>query len=209
MKKTLQISLVLLIFGTVKNAGEKVTEIRKIDFKNFTYAWDDPAGDVPETWHWITSSPQSRIRVSKGIHHFYEQAKDVHERERTPILTVDHVIYGDLVGDGEGEAVVSLNYSTGGTANWGYLYVYSLKNGQPALLARMETGSRADSGLIKESVQNGFLVVDFADKDRRVGDCCSEGYIRVRYRWQKERFIEVGTRERGNLELHEGPPGDR
>jgi hypothetical protein len=206
MKRTLQISLVFLVLGMIASADAQVTKIRQIDFKNFMYAWDDPPDDVPGTWHWITSSPQSRIRISKGIHHFYAQAQDEYEREHAPSVSVDSVTYGDLVGDRGEEAVVYLNYSTGGTANWGYLYVYGLKNDRPALLARMETGSRADGGLVKVSVQNGSLVVDFADKDRRVGDCCSEGYIRVRYRWQKGEFIEVGTRERGDLELHKGPP---
>jgi hypothetical protein len=206
MKEILQIALVSLIIGAVTTGGAQVIKIRQIDFKNFTYAWDDPAMSVPESWHWITSSPKSRIKASKGIHHFYEQGRDEYEREHAPLISVDSVAYGDLVGDGNEEAVVSLNYSTGGTANWDYLYVYKLKNGRPALLGRMQTGSRGYGGLIKASVQNGFLVVDFADKDRRVGDCCSEGYIRVRYRWQKGSFVEVGTREHGDLELREGPP---
>jgi hypothetical protein len=70
----------------------------------------------------------------------------------------------------------------------------------------METGSRGYDGLVKSSIRDSLLVVDFADIERRVGDCCSEGYIRVRYRWQKGRFIEEGARERGGLQLREGPP---
>jgi hypothetical protein len=206
MKKILQITLASLIFGAVTTGRAQVIKIRQIDFKNFTYAWDDPAIGVSERWHWITSSPKSRIKASKGVYHFCEQGLDEYECEHAPLIRVDSVAYGDLVGDGNEEAVVSLNYSTGGTANWDYLYVYMLKNGRPTLLGRMQTGSRGYGGLIKAAVQNGFLVVDFADKDRRVGDCCSEGYIRVRYRWQKESFVEVGTREHGDLELREGPP---
>jgi hypothetical protein len=118
------------------------------------------------------------------------------------VLSVDHVTFGDLLGDRGEEALVSLNYGTGGTANWDYLYVYQLRNDHPVLLALMETGSRGSAGLVRVAVRAGLLVVDFADKDRMVGDCCSAGYIRVRYRWQKGRFVEVGTAEHGDLDLH-------
>lgn len=147
-----------------------------------------------------------RFRAVRGIHHFYHPGQGSYERERAPLISVDSVTYGDLDSDGVEEAVVALNYSGGGTANWDYLYVYKLENGQAALLARMETGSRGYGGLVKASIRDGLLIVDFADEERHVGDCCSEGYIRVRYRWQKGRFIEEGARERGDLELREGPP---
>ncbi len=125
------------------------------------------------------------------------------------MLSVDSVSYGDLFGEGGEAAVVSLNYSTGGTANWDFIYIYTLKSGSPTLMGRMETGSRGSGGLIKATVQKGLLVVDFADKDRRAGDCCSEGYIRVSYKWQAGSFAEMGKRERGDLDLHEAPTGSR
>jgi hypothetical protein len=140
------------------------------------------------------------------MHHFYQHGQYQDERERAPLISVDSITYGDLDSDGVDEAVVALNYSTGGTANWDYLYVYKLENGSPVLLARMRTGSRADGGLVKASIRDGHLIVDFADTERRTGDCCSEGHIRVHYRWQKGRFIEEGARERGDLDLHEDPP---
>jgi hypothetical protein len=55
-------------------------------------------------------------------------------------------------------------------------------------------------------VRDGLLVADFADSEKRIGDCCSEGYIRVRYRWQGGAFVEEGNREYGKIDLHEGPP---
>jgi hypothetical protein len=57
-----------------------------------------------------------------------------------------------LDSDGIEEAVAALNYSTGGTQNWDYLYFY-----------RMETGSRGYGGLVRTFVQDQLLVVDFAD----------------------------------------------
>lgn len=196
---TARIALVPIILAAVATASAQKSRIRQVDFKNFAYEWDDAElGEVPEDWHWITPLPKTRITTVGGIHYFDEdQAED--EPSPSPVLSVDHVTYGDLLGDGGEEAVVSLNYGTGGTANWDYLYVYELWNNRPVLRALMETGSRGSGGLIHAAVRAGLLVVDFADKDRMVGDCCSEGYIRVRYRWQKGRFVEVGTREHGDL----------
>lgn len=124
------------------------------------------------------------------------------ERERAPLVSVDSVTYGDLDGDGVDEAAVHLNYSTGGTMNWDFLYIYKLKSGQPKALAILESGSRAYGGLARSVVENGQLVLDFADAERLVGDCCSEGYIRIHYRWRNGAFIEEGQRERGDLNLN-------
>ncbi len=208
MKRILRIVLATLVASLVTNATEQVTTVRQIDFANFTYAWTDaePPEYIHEPWHWLTSSPNLRFRAVGAIHHFYLPAQDKYEREHAPLVSVDSVRYGDLDGDGAEEAVVALNYSTGGTQNWDYLYVYKLERGQPKLLARMQTGSRGYGGLVRAFVRDELLIVDFADPERPAGDCCSEGYVRVRYRWQEGRFLEEGTRERGNLDLHEGPP---
>lgn len=205
LSRTLRISLLLFLFAVIRSEGAQSSSIRQIDFKNFTYDWDDSIGNVPDEWRWMNSPPQSKVRVSNGMHHFYEQVDD-ETRERAPMLRVYDVVYGDLVGDASEEAIVLMNYSTGGTANWDYVYVYRIKDGRRSLMARMETGSRGSGGLIKASVLRGLLVLDFTDKERSVGECCSEGYIRAQYRWNGQRFIEVGMRQHGKLELQEGPP---
>jgi hypothetical protein len=203
MKLTVRIVLVPMVLAAVATATAQKSKIRQVDFKNFTYEWNDATGEgVPEDWHWIASLPKTRIATTNGLHRFDEdRAED--DPSPSPVLSVDSVTYGDLLGDRGEEAVVSLNYGTGGTANWDYLYVYKLKNDHPVLLALMETGSRGSGGLVHVTVRGGLLVADFADKDRMIGDCCSGGYIRVRYRWQNGRFVEVGAREHGNLDLHE------
>jgi hypothetical protein len=148
MKGIVQIDLALFYFAVVTTGAEQVTTVRQIDFKNFTYAWSDPSENVPLTWRWLTSSPKLRFRATNGIHHFYNPGQDNYERERAPLISVDSITYGDLDADGVEEAVVALNYSTGGTASWDYLYVYKLENGHAVLLARMETGSRGYGGLV-------------------------------------------------------------
>ena len=209
MSNILRVVLATLALTVVTTNAQRVTTIRQIDLDNFTYSWSDPPENVPMAWHWLTSPPDLRFRVANGIHHFYSPGQDEGERRFAPLVSVDSVTYGDLDGDGVEEAVVSLNYSPGGTANWDYLYVYKLKNGHASLLARMETGSRGSGGLVKVSARDSLLTVDFADAERRMGDCCSDGYIRVRYRFQDGLFIEEGTQERGDLELREGPPRPR
>jgi len=180
------------------------TDIRRIDFKNFQFPWDEDMGvvfSVPKLWRWIDPLPDGRIRVVRGIHHFYERTQDPEDSRRAPLISVDAVTYGDLDGDGIEEAAVHLNYSPGGTQNWDFLYIYKLNGGRPLLLGVLESGSRAYGGLVRTSITEGFLVLDFADAERRVGDCCSEGYIRVRFRWRDGGFHEEGPQERGDLEL--------
>jgi hypothetical protein len=176
-------------------------DIRKIDFYNFAYPWNE-LDVVPDTWEWLTSSPAMRISTVGGLYSFHG---DGEEGFPAPLISVEAVTYGALLADGRDQAAVSLNYSTGGTANWDYLYVYTLEHGQPVLLARLRTGSRGAGGLIGVSIRHGLLILDFADKDRMDGDCCSEGYVRVKYRWEKGTFVEIGTRQRGDLDSHEGP----
>lgn len=205
MKRSSAMVLAILSLATVRTNAQKLTAIRQIDFDNFTYAWSDALADVPISWNWLDSLPDKHIRVVDGLHHFYSRTQDPDERRYSPLLSVDSVTYGDLDGDGKEEAIVALTYHTGGTANWSYVYVYKLERRLTKLLARMQTGSRADGGLLRAFVRENLLVIDFSDTEKRIADCCSEGYVRVRYRWQNGAFVEEGTRERGKLDLHEGP----
>lgn len=206
MKQIPWVVLTILSFAAAAMSAQRPATVRQIDFENFRYAWNNPPVGVPSTWKWLRSAPDQYFRTVNGIHHFFLPDEDSYARQHAPLISVDSVSYGDLDGDGIEEAIVALNYSTGGTANWDYLYVYKLRRGQPKLLARMQTGSRADGGLVRAFVHENLLIVDFADSEKRVGDCCSEGYIRVSYRWRDGAFVEEGQREHGKVDLQEGPP---
>ena len=169
--------------------------ITKVDFKNFVYLWDVSRVAVPSVWEWLSGKPASNLRVAEGRHDF-----DISERLAGPYLMVHSVMYGDLDNDGRPEATVNLLYGTGGTANWHYLYVFKLVNGLPTLLARLRSGSRADGGLLKVQIAENSLILDFANSNRATADCCSDGFVRVTYRWQSGRFVEVGTRIFGDLD---------
>ncbi len=172
--------------------------IREIDFKNASYAWDELDRGVPSNWHWLAQLPRGSVRLKNGQHRVSdgsESGKTISE------LSIVSVTYGDLFGDGREEAAVHLLYRTGGTANWSYLYVYNLDSRQPKLIAVLESGSRADGGLLRVKIQKHLLVLDFLDSELRQGDCCSEGFVRVRYHWQRDKFIESGVRQKGKLPL--------
>jgi hypothetical protein len=206
MKNILRIVFAALALAAVTTNAQRVTTIRQNDFDNFRYSWSEPGENVPETWHWIASPPDSHFTTVNGIHHFYDREQDKDEGRLAPRIIVNSVTYGDVDGDGVDEALVALNYSPGGTGNWDYLYVYKLQDGRAHVIARLQAGSRGSGGLIRAFVQENLLVADFADSERLSGDCCSEGYIRVRYRWREDGFVEEGTVERGDLELQAGPP---
>jgi hypothetical protein len=192
---------------TLPLASPKAASIRQIDFKNFTYAWDKsmetgPAVEYTQAasspYVWLNPLPRQHIRAIKSMHHFYAPGEDPHDRWHDPLVSVDAVTYGDLDSDGIEVAAVHLNYSTGGTYNWDFLYIYTLAGGHTKLLALLGSGSRGDGGLGRVVISDGILVLDFSDPDRRKGDCCSDGYVRVRFRWQNGHFVEEGRRERGD-----------
>jgi hypothetical protein len=208
--KTASLGLVIFLAFANSTTGaltKDKADIRSIDFKNFSFEWDDdaaaPPSFTPTPWHWIDSKPKSHIRVTNGIHHFYEPGQSRLEHEHSPLISVDSVTYGDLDGDGAEEAAVHLNYSTGGTLNWDYVYVYRFVRGHARLLGILECGSRGYGGLVRSTIQDGVLVTEFTDPERAAGDCCSEGYVRVRYRWSNGVFAEQGQREHGDLNRSE------
>ena len=176
------------------------TGVHNVDFRNFQYQRNTPTLGVPTGWRWLGLTPSSTVRVVDGRHDF-SSSDALAGRYARGYLIVHKVTYGDLDGDGLDEAAVDLLFSTGGTANWRYLYVFTMKNGAPTLLGILRSGSRADGGLVNVAIEKKTLVLDFADSGRRVADCCSEGYVRVRYHRDAGRFIETGIRQSGDLSL--------
>ena len=155
--------LFVLVF-TIR--GSTITQkIREVDFKNSIYPWDDPetGSDNHTTWFWTPIPTESKIRLINGQHRF--TAPDT--PAVSPALRFSFVAYRGLDGDGIEEAAAAVNYTTGGTMNWDYLYVYKLAPGKPKLLGRLRSGSRGSGGLLQASINQGALVLDFADPDRR------------------------------------------
>ena len=118
-----------------------------------------------------------------------------------PSLILDRVLYGYLTSAKQLDAVAVLSYHTGGTAHWDYVYAFSLESNPPKLVGWFRAGSRADSGLYRLEVTNRALIVDLLDPERRVADCCSEGFVRTTYDFKNGYFVQRGAQESGNIEI--------
>ena len=180
---------IALLFPIISSGAGR--GIREIDFTNADYPFAlQKFYSVPGEWHWLSMIPEGRIRLTGG-----KLKLDSGGR----YLQLMSVTYGDLDNDGREEAAVDLLFSTGGTANWDYLYVFKTDKRTVAPVAILESGSRADGGLVQTKIAGGLLQLDFADSDRREGDCCSRGVIRVRYKLQNGRFVEIGSRQKDSI----------
>ena len=84
--------------------------------------------------------------------------------------------YGDITGDRNDEAAVSVYYGLGGSGSFSGVFVYTLKDGLPSLLARVEGGDRAHGGIESVKIVNGQLIVG---RYRPTPDDCNAcyGYI--------------------------------
>jgi hypothetical protein len=170
-----------------QNASEEHS-IREVDFKNFDYPYKK--SEPNEMWEQLDSS--TRIKLVDG-------RRDL---ENDDSLFFNSVAYGDLDHDGQEEAAVDLRYSTGGTQNWHYLYVFKQSDRGVELISRFVSGSRADGGLIKATIRSGELIIDLADPERRQGDCCSKGFERMIYRLDGRTFQDSGPRYKGSFRNH-------
>jgi hypothetical protein len=173
-------------------------DIRIIDFANFSYPVERQwlQCPPPESWYWLPSIPRDTVALKNGRYVF--ESSEYEGDPTPPSLSLRSVVYGDLDGDGMEEAAVDLRFGTGGTASWDYVYVHSLARDTARsvrLLGILESGSRADGGLVGSAIKGKLLILDFFDSSHRVADCCSSRAIRVHYRFRKGKFAEEGTRK--------------
>ena len=110
-------------------------------------------------WNWLKAIPKSHVRLKDG-------RLDLHPSDPYDgaYLQLRSVTYGDVDGDRRRTAV-DLVYGSGGTANWHYLYVFKSVNGTVAPIAILQSGSRAYGGLVAVRIDQGLIVLDFADED--------------------------------------------
>jgi len=160
--------------------------IRTVDFKNFSYPFlNSKYISVPSRPRWMPLVGTARVPLRDSRYTFacdYPPCR---------LITFDQVVFGKLDGLGE-VAIPTTVFHTGGTANWGYLYVIAMRSGRPKAIAWLEAGSRADMGLRRAAVDHGDLMLVLNDPDKREGDCCSNGSVTLRYRWINGSFQQFG-----------------
>ena len=172
-----------------------VTDIRKVDFLNFSY---------PSTLCSVEFGKQGigkTVVVRKGEF-----------KNKSVYFSVieDKVIYGDVTGDGREEAIVPVDCGAI-TANFSRaeIYIYTLKDGHPALVAELSDKNleqdyrrsypEAESywGLTGEGfkIRNGSLEIEvLAD-----GSHAAPQYIvTLEYHLSGERFSLLGKPQRRN-----------
>jgi hypothetical protein len=165
--------------------------IRDVDFKDFTYPFiKSKFVSVPGHLRWMPRTKASYLSLRDGEYRF---PCDLPVSYGCPSAGLNKVDFGNIDGLPDTSAFVTVWYSTGGTANWQYLYVIALRSGKPEVVAWLETGSRAYIGLRSATVERGDLVLIVNDPDKRQGDCCSTGTITYRYRWHAGSFHKIGT----------------
>lgn len=180
------------------------TNIRQVDFKDFTYPLNGPLLGH-DRLQWL---PMGALSNGNPIHLVNGEdltrsssfVMDGHEYTQWAGFALQSVEYAEVTGDGREEAIVVIHYLSGGTQKTHYVYIYSFADGKPKLLAYFHTGDRAYSGLSKVSGVDGKLVVELFDPEKKTGDCCSSGIVRTRYKWHSGRFEAFGKSERETLD---------
>lgn len=163
-----------------QQAGTK-GDIHSIDFDNFTYDVRDDCGDVFN---------KKKISVRNGCFgDSYWQFCAGNIFEWSP------VVYGDLTGDGRDEAIVMT--ACGGMHSVSEPYVFTMKDGKPSLLTKLEVGNRAMGGYKKITVMRGLLITE---RLYGRGACCPEYEVTQSYKWNGRDFIKVGKEKRKKVD---------
>ena len=200
MSRALLLIASLLLSGFTTRA-QTATDIRGVDFGNFTYRIDN-----------------SPVTMNEGI----QVGACAKRRGRAPAGDVwnvvpENIAYGDLDGDGREEAAVPLFANAcGGTIITGErVLVYTLRVGRPIALPEFdyvdegcekgkECGfSRSPVPLLVYDKDEKALVIENQYQTEGDATCCPSLYRRTWYRWDGSLFraykkSEVMKREEGN-----------
>ena len=156
--------------------GGESNGIKSIDFANLAF----PAKPV--------TGERRTFQLHNGR---YRDPEDAGGRVTGVWLDLVDVEYADLTRDGNDDAIVVLDWVTGGSAMPTVVYVYAMRAGQPVMLWGFTTGDRADGGLRSVSAERGELVVEIFSPKGKTADCCPVAYVRTRYRWVRGAFRRV------------------
>ncbi|MGI8669543.1 MAG: hypothetical protein ACR2J3_06780 [Aridibacter sp.] len=196
MKKYILLITIFCFFYAVNYAQ---SGIKKVDFNNFTY---EPlcGGD-------IDGEPYGKITVKNGKIENIKEVDGVNEviDDNLPnYFSVGNFLYGDLNGDGKEEAVVSSDCNTGGTGQFSEGYIFTIKNGKPVLLTRIEGGDRGFGGLVDIKIVKGLLVVEQNDPEGGA-NCCAVYTLMTKYKLNGNKLVPIGKPIRRKIKFLEQP----
>jgi hypothetical protein len=183
MKKVILTSLFLLTFNLLTFAQSNIN-IRQVDFNNFTYK-PYCGGEEPRN-----------ITVKNGEFLDEKQTEGYAERLYFKAFSVS---YGDLNGDAKDEAFIMTLCNMGSESYLSEGFVYTLKDGKPALVTRIQGGDRAQGGLRSAKVEKGMFIVERYAVDETGSACCPEFVVTTNYKWNGREFVDVGIPARREL----------
>ncbi|MGB7264821.1 MAG: hypothetical protein WBC92_04870 [Terracidiphilus sp.] len=190
--------------GLVSWSQSHSTDIRSIDFKNFSYPWVHPHG-WPDNLQWMSLRLKEHVRLVNGKWDGRDSS-DRADGEQFSGLTLEGVQYARLSSDRSEDAIVVLRYDSGGTQNHYWVYIYDNSSGRQKLLGFFHAGDRAAHGLYQVFVKDRVLNVELFDPRFQEGDCCSSGYLNYRFRWNGEGFEAMGNPISGHPDLNSRRP---
>lgn len=169
--------------------------IRQIDFANFTY----PSRPIYRDGARIFTLKDGKFKGRPGI-------PGAPEPWGLPYpLTLAAVVYGDVTGDKEEEAIVIINEKTAGTDCPDYAYIYGVEGNRVQLLWSFAMGARADGGLRNIYAEDGQLVIELYGRGTSVDEnlyrsedapsCCPRSITRTRYQWRNGKFMRDAASE--------------
>jgi hypothetical protein len=179
MRRILQLALAVHLIASVAHSQRS---IRHIDFKNFTYS--------------PSCLEKQQVSVKSGTYrgNLGDPSGD------TVYFSVVDVVYGDLTGDREDEAVVITTCNTGGSGQFTDGIIFTMRRGKPAELDTLGMGDRAEDGIEGARIENGLLKVARYGKTTAARLCCPE-YVETRaFRLRGAELVQVGKPTRKRFE---------
>ncbi len=170
-----------LMFAFVLSANAQ-NDIRKVDFKNFTY-------DIQS----LDGESKTKVTVEDG------SFSRMSEEDRYNFSVMD-VAYGDLDGDGKEEAAVGIIENTGGTGQFSSGLIFTMRGGKAVVLTMFEGGDRAFGGIVGAKIVSQTLIVERNAPGDLGAACCAEFIETTRYKWNGKQLVQVGEVE--SLELY-------
>ncbi|MEZ5425844.1 MAG: hypothetical protein R2747_06240 [Pyrinomonadaceae bacterium] len=168
------------------------TNIRAIDFQNFTY---QPlcGGTEPQNFSVKNGSfyEETLIPVQPDDNKKKKVAQPTTKYDRK-FFNVFQTNFGDVTGDGNDEAILLTVCSKNGPETFTEGFIYGINDGVPELLARIPGGDRAADGIRTVSVENGTLIVERSDPGDSIEACCPEMIATSRYRFENNNLNQIG-----------------
>ncbi|MBM3797515.1 MAG: hypothetical protein FJW31_26475 [Acidobacteria bacterium] len=161
----------VLLAGLLWAAGT-AQPIRQVDFRNFTYetCFDDGPG-----------------LVKNGERKVKDEIPGV---GGDPFFRVREVVFGDLDGDGQEEAVVDTLCSGGGSGRFTEALLFRWQAGKAVLIDKTGHGDRAWGGLHRVPIAAGRLHV--ARYGGTSGRCCADYIETRRFQLKAGRLVPDG-----------------